>query len=134
MEKVLIPLIAGIILFFGVARKARKESKQRDIINKSNTQASTDTTDTTTASDLNKNLKTGDALNFNSYDIPEYKGYHFEIGKGYVKNKRQDFDSIYDLNPASGLPLVGLTDIAGNTYGSISGDSSENDRRVFERM
>ena len=124
MEKVLIPLIAGIIIFFGVVRKARKESKQRDIVNKNNIQASADTT---IASALNENLKTGDALNFNSYDIPEYKGYHFEIGRGYVKNKRQDFDSIHDLNPASGLPMVGTTDIAGNTYGSIGRDSSDRD-------
>ena len=124
MEKTLIPLIAGIILFLGVARKAIKESKQRDIINKSNTQASTDTTDTTTASDLNKNLKTGDALNFNSYDIPEYKGYHFEIGKGYVKNKRQQFK--HNVNPATGLPMIGNVDAMGNPWGCGNDDLLSN--------
>ena len=117
-----IPLIiVVIILFYGAYRKARKEkeNKRIDIINKSSIHAS--------ASALNKNLKTGDALNFDSYDIPEYKGYHFEIGRGYVRNKRQDFDTVHDLNPASGLPMVGTTDIAGNTYGSIGRDSSDDD-------
>lgn len=124
MEKALIPLIAGIIIFFGIVRKARKESKQRDIINKNNVQASADTT---TASALNENLKTGDALNFNSYDIPEYKGYHFEIGRGYIRNKGQKFK--HDVNPATGLPMIGNVDAMGNPWGCGDDDLlSDRDR------
>ena len=55
------------------------------------------------ASDANKNLKTGDALNFSSYDIPEYKGYHFEAGVGYVRDKKQNrnnwLDPTYPFTP-----------------------------------
>ena len=118
-----IPLIiVVIILFYGAYRKARKEkeNKRIDIINKSSIHAS--------ASALNKNLKTGDALNFDSYDIPEYKGYHFEIGRGYVRNKRQHGHT----NPATGLPMIGNVDAAGNPWGLGDNDDWNRYRRYID--
>ncbi len=81
----IIPLIIAIIvIFLGAKIRRKKELENKNIIKLNSNISNT----STVSSAINKNLKTGDALNFNSYDIPKYKGYHFEAGKGYVRNKK----------------------------------------------
>jgi hypothetical protein len=120
MIKDLSPLgIAILIIFFGSMLKRKKEKE--NIGHKTRLTV----TGNTAKKDINKNLKTGDALNFSSYEIPEIKGFHFEAGRGYVKNK----DSMGKrINPATGLLMNewSMYDICGNFYG-LSDISDFND-------
>ena len=93
-------VVAVLVILFGAKIRKAKEEENKYInlimnANNINTPVA--------ASDANKNLKTGDALNFSSYDIPEYKGYHFEAGVGYVRDKKQNrnnwLDPTYPFTP-----------------------------------
>ena len=111
MTNMIISLVVAVlvILFGAKIRKAKEEENKYTnfSINNTNTPAG--------ISDANKNLKTGDALNFSSYNIPEYKGYHFEAGVGYVRDKKQIKDDAFiiadgnnPLNPTYPFSLYGI--------------------------
>ena len=98
MDMIMSLVVAVLVILFGVKiRKAKEEENKYINFNRNNTNTPA------AGSDANKNLKTGDALNFSSYDIPEYKGYHFEAGRGYVKDKKQNrnnwLDTTYPFTP-----------------------------------
>ncbi len=106
MIKTITPLIIAIIvIFFGAKIRRKKELENKNIVKLNNNISNA----SAVSYAVNKNLKTGDALNFNSYDIPEYKGYHFEAGKGYVRDRKKynddDMYPIFDL--VTNLPKIG---------------------------
>ncbi len=99
MIKTITPLIIAIIvIFFGAKIRRKKELENKNIVKLNNNISNA----SAVSSAVNKNLKTGDALNFNSYDIPEWKGYHFEAGKGYVRDRKDKNDDMW-FSPADGI-------------------------------